>query len=93
METIKVTIKSLSDQIVPYDREKCGTLIQELYTITNKKDYACNNITLNVLKHDNHKAIILVSFLTMTDYLHFKEIFYRLYANNFTWKEKKWHVK
>ena len=93
MNTIKVTIKSLSDRIAPCDKEKCGTLIQGLYNVINSNGYACNNITLNVLKHDNHTATILVSFLTMTDYLHFKEIFYRLYANNFTWKEKKWHAK
>ena len=93
MDTIKVTIKSLSDQIIPYNREKCGTLIQNLYSIINKSEYGCNNISLNVLKHDHHKATILVSFITMTDYLHFKEIFYRLYADSFMWREKKWHVK
>lgn len=93
MGTVKVTIKSLSDMIIPYDREKCGTLIQNLYSIINKSEYGCNNITLNVIKHNHHKAIILVSFIMVTDYLHFKEMFYRLYGDNFTWREKKWLAK
>lgn len=91
MDTIKVTVKSLS--VTPWDNEKCGTLIQNLYAIINKSEYCCGDIQLTVLKHNNHKATMLVSFSTMTDYLRFKETFYRLYASSFIWREKKWHAK
>lgn len=92
MKTTKVTIKSLSGLITPFDSEKCGTLIKNLYAAIACSANNFGGLDFSVIKHNHHKVIITVHYESISNYLQFKEYFYRYYADKFTWREK-WHKK
>lgn len=87
MKTIKVTIKSLSERSTPNESEKCGTLIKNLYSAIAYSANDFGGLDFSVIKHNHHKAIIMVHYDFVSNYLEFKEYFYRYYADKFTWRE------
>ena len=94
MKSTKVIIKSLTQykHTDPYDSEKCGTLIKNLYAALNCPANDWNGLTFSVIKHDHRNAAIMVHYESVADYVEFREYFYRYYADKFNWREK-WHAK
>lgn len=88
MKTTKVTIKSLSESSTPNESEKCGTLIKNLYAAIACPANEFGNLKFSVIKHNHHKATIIVCYEFSSDYFAFEEYFYRYYADKFTWREK-----
>ena len=92
MKNTKVIIKSLSEYSTPPDGEKCGALIKNLYAaIACPANNFCG-LDFSVIKHNHHKAIIVAHYEFVSDYIEFKEYFYRYYADKFNWREK-WREK
>ena len=91
----KVVIKSLSEYSVPCSDERCGTLIEKLYSAIDNPRTDIKNIRMAVVKHNHHKAVIKFSCDDPEDFILLKQYFYRYYANSFTWKgwKKLWPVK
>lgn len=93
----KVTIKSLTEfkYTTPYDSDKCGTLIQNLYAVIARPDSGFGSLKMSVVKHNHRKAVIKFSCDNPEDFIALREYFYRYYANNFTWKgwKRLWLVK
>ena len=94
MKNTKVIIKSLTPYkcTEPRDSEKCGTLIQDLYSAIACSVNNFGVLDFSVIKHDHRKAVIVVHYEFVSDYIKFKEYFYRYYADKFNWREK-WHAK
>lgn len=94
MKNTKVIIKSLTQYqyTEPYDNEKCGALIKNLYAAIARHADSFGDLNFSVIKHDHRKAIIMVHYEFVSDYIKFKEYFYRYYADKFNWREK-WHAK
>lgn len=92
MKNTKVIINSLSEWSEPHDSERCGTLIKNLYAAIACSTNNFGNLEFSVIKHNHHKAVIMVHYELVSDYIGFKEYFYRYYADKFAWREK-WHVK
>ena len=88
MKNTKVIIESLSECRTPSDSEKCGTLIKNLYAAIACPANDFGGLGFSVIKHNHHKAIIMVHYVSVSDYLEFKEYFYRYYADKFTWRDK-----
>ena len=82
----KVIIKSLSEFITPCDSEKCGTLIKNLYAALECPANDWNGLNFSVVKHNHHKAVIIIYYESVSDYVKFKEYFCRFYADKFTWR-------
>ena len=93
MKNSKVTIKSLSECSTPFDSEKCGTLIQNLYAAIACPANDFRNLDFSIIKHNHHKAIIMINYEFPSDYLKFKEYFYRYYADKFTWRENVFNFR
>ena len=87
MKNVKVTIKSLSESSTPIESEKCGTLIKNLYAAIACPANNFGGLDFSVIKHNHHKATIIVHYDSIPNYLAFKEYFYRYYADKFTWRE------
>ena len=94
MTNTKVIIKSLTQykHSDPLDGEKCGTLIKNLYAALNCSANDFGGLNFSVIKHDHRNAVIMVHYEFVSDYIEFKEYFYRHYADKFNWREK-WHAK
>ena len=88
MKTTRVIIKSLSELNTPFDSEKCGTLIKNLYAAIARPANNFGGLDFSVIKHNHHKAKIMVHYESIANYLAFKEYFYRYYADKFTWRDK-----
>lgn len=94
MKSTKVIIKSLTQykHCEPLDDEKCGTLIKKLYTALNCAANNFGGLDFAVIKHNHRNAVITVYYEFVSDYIEFREYFYRYYADKFTWREK-WLVR
>ena len=94
MKNTKVIIKSLTQykHTEPHDSEKCGTLIKNLYAALTCPANNWDHLDFSVVKHNHHKAVIVIHYEYVSDYIEFREYFYRFYADKFTWREK-WHVR
>ena len=94
MNETKIVLKSLSSLCEPRDTEKCGYLIQSLYDAVHTANVTSNlkNIDIRVVRHNHHRAVIVVYYLRIEDFINFKNYFYRYYADRFTWRER-WHAR
>ena len=94
MNETKIVLKSLSRLREPVNAEKCGHLIQSLYDAVHTANTTSNfkNVDIRVVRHNHHKAVIVVYYLHMEDFVNFKDYFYRYYADRFTWRER-WHAR
>lgn len=94
MKNTKVIIKSLTQYTYtdPLDSEKCGTLIRKLYEVIRCPTNNFGGLYFSVIEHDHRTAVIMIHYEFVSDYIKFKEYFYRYYADKFTWREK-WHAK
>ena len=92
MNETKVVLKSLSSLSEPRDAEKCGYLIQSLYDAVHSTNSNFKNVDIRVVRHNHHRAVIVVYYLRMEDFIHFEEYFYRYYADRFTWRVR-WHAR
>ena len=82
----KVVIKSLSEYSTPLYNEKCGTLIRELYKAIECPANGFGNLTMSVVKHNHHKAVIKFACDNAEEFVAMKKYFYRYYADRFAWK-------
>ena len=82
----KVTIKSLSEYSTPLENEKCGTLIKALYEAIACSANNFGSLTMSVVKHNHHKAVIKFACDNVEEFVAIKHYFYRRYADKFTWK-------
>lgn len=90
----KVVIKSLSTFSYPINTERCGYLIQNFYEAINRKPAEFGSLKMVVVKHDHHKAVLRFSCEYVSDFIAFKDYFYRYYADRFIWRENRlWPVK
>ena len=92
MNETRIVLKSLSRLREPINTEKCGHLIQNLYDAVNTTNYSFKNVDIRVIRHNHHRAVIVVYYLHVEDFINFKTYFYRYYADRFTWRGK-WHAK
>lgn len=92
MNHTKIVLKSLSGFREPHDNEKCGHLIQNLYAAINTYNSDFKNIEIRVVRHNHHKAVVVVYYPNVEDFVNFKTYFYRYYADKFTWRER-WHAR
>lgn len=91
----KVVIKSLSEYSTPLYSEKCGTLIKNLYAALECPENNFGSLTMSVVKHNHHKAVIKFACDKAEEFVAVKQYFYRYYADTFTWKgwKRLWLVK
>ena len=92
MNETRIVLKSLSRFGEPRDNEKCGHLIQNLYAAIDTYKSDLKNIKIRVVRHNHHKAVVVVYYPNVEDFVNFKTFFYRYYADRFTWRER-WHAR
>jgi hypothetical protein len=90
----KVVIRSLTTKYPPCRNEQCGYVVQSLCALLDKKPNNYGSLKMVVVKHNLYKAVLRFSCEYVTDFVNFKDDFYRYYADRFTWKGNKlWPVE
>lgn len=85
----KVIIRSLTTKHPPCRDEQCGYIVQNLYALLEKKPNDYGSLKMVVVKHGLYKAVLRFSCEYVTDFVNFKDDFYRYYADRFTWRGNK----
>ena len=90
----KVIIRSLTTKHPPCRDEQCGYIVQSLYALLEKKPNDYGSLKMVVVKHGLYKAVLRFSCEDVSDFIAFREYFYRYYADRFTWRGNRlWPVK
>ena len=85
----KVIIRSLTTKYPPCRDEQCGYIVQNLYALLEKKPNDYGSLKMVVVKHGLYKAVLRFSCEYITDFVNFRDDFYRYYADRFTWRGNK----